>query len=128
MLPQHLDKFLCKMEPEKDSVEHLEEDDFDAAKRQDETLQEHGEIDIHDQKHNKKLNRRLDLRVLPLCCWVYLLNFLDRGKLRPLHSPCNLCGIRAESLQETSATPEYSTKKQETTCSAIQASRHTATL
>ncbi|ORX91594.1 hypothetical protein BCR34DRAFT_443524, partial [Clohesyomyces aquaticus] len=29
----------------------------------------------------RALNRRLDLRVLPLCCWVYLLNFLDRGNI-----------------------------------------------
>ena len=27
------------------------------------------------------MNRRLDLRILPLCCWVYLLNFLDRGNI-----------------------------------------------
>lgn len=34
-----------------------------------------------DEKRNKKLNRRLDIRILPLCCWVYLLNFLDRGNI-----------------------------------------------
>lgn len=67
------------MEPEKEPAKHLEDVDVDVAKRQDEALQEHGEIDIHDHKHNKKFNRRIDLRVLPLCCWVYLLNFLDRG-------------------------------------------------
>jgi MFS family permease len=27
------------------------------------------------------LNRRLDKRLLPLLCWVYLLNFLDRGNI-----------------------------------------------
>ncbi|KIV86421.1 hypothetical protein PV11_02033 [Exophiala sideris] len=32
-------------------------------------------------QRNRKLNRRIDLRVLPLCCWVYLLNFLDRGNI-----------------------------------------------
>lgn len=25
---------------------------------------------IDDVKRNKKLNRRLDMRVLPICCWV----------------------------------------------------------
>lgn len=38
----------------------------------------------HDQdyeKRNRKLNRRIDIRILPLCCWVYLLNFLDRGNI-----------------------------------------------
>jgi len=32
-------------------------------------------------RRNKKLNRRIDIRILPLCCWVYLLNFLDRGNI-----------------------------------------------
>ena len=58
--------------------EHFEDVDL---KHQEETLQEHDEIDINDVQENKRLNRRLDLRVLPLCCWVYLLNFLDRGIL-----------------------------------------------
>lgn len=37
----------------------------------------------HDfsEKRNRKLNRRLDIRILPLCCWIYLLNFLDRGNI-----------------------------------------------
>lgn len=34
-----------------------------------------------DEKRNKSLNRRLDLRIIPLCCWLYLLNFLDRGNI-----------------------------------------------
>ncbi|KAI4951857.1 hypothetical protein J4E91_003318 [Alternaria rosae] len=66
---------------ESEKQEHLEDVDIDAVKHHDETLQEHGEIDIYDEKYNKKLNRQLDLRVLPLCCWVYLLNFLDRGNI-----------------------------------------------
>lgn len=37
--------------------------------------------ELHDEKRNRLLNRRLDLRILPLCCWVYLLNFLDRGNI-----------------------------------------------
>lgn len=56
--------------------EHFEDVDL---KVQEETIQSHEEIDINDEQENKRLNRRLDLRVLPLCCWVYLLNFLDRG-------------------------------------------------
>jgi hypothetical protein len=65
---------------DQDKQEHLEHVDIDTAKHQHERMQEDGEeIDIYDEKQNKKLNRRLDLRVLPLCCWVYLLNFLDRG-------------------------------------------------
>jgi hypothetical protein len=58
--------------------EHFEDVDL---KGQEEALQDGEEIDINDVVQNKKLNRRLDMRVLPLCCWVYLLNFLDRGEL-----------------------------------------------
>jgi len=67
---------------------HLEDIEMNKIKQQDEDLQQYGEIDINDEKYNKKLNRRLDLRVLPLCCWVYLLNFLDRGMF-PETCSCN---------------------------------------
>ncbi|KIW63628.1 hypothetical protein PV04_08614 [Phialophora macrospora] len=36
---------------------------------------------VEYEKRNRRFNRRLDLRILPLCCWVYLLNFLDRGNI-----------------------------------------------
>lgn len=36
---------------------------------------------MDDEKRNARLNRRLDIRILPLCCFVYLLNFLDRGNI-----------------------------------------------
>jgi hypothetical protein len=64
---------------ESENQEYLKIVDINASKRNDDILQEHGKIDIYDEECNKKLNRRLDVRVLPLCCWVYLLNFLDRG-------------------------------------------------
>ncbi|KAI5857458.1 MFS transporter [Durotheca rogersii] len=34
-----------------------------------------------DYERSKRLNRRLDARIIPLCCWLYLLNFLDRGNI-----------------------------------------------
>ncbi|KAI1406896.1 MFS transporter [Hypoxylon sp. FL1857] len=34
-----------------------------------------------DHQRSKRLNRRLDIRIIPLCCWLYLLNFLDRGNI-----------------------------------------------
>ncbi|ETS81469.1 hypothetical protein PFICI_06471 [Pestalotiopsis fici W106-1] len=37
--------------------------------------------DVYDEDMNRKLNRILDWRVLPVCCWLYLLNFLDRGNI-----------------------------------------------
>lgn len=55
---------------------HLEDVNVE---REEEAVRDQDEIDIYDVAQNRKLNRRLDLRVLPLCCWVYLLNFLDRG-------------------------------------------------
>ena len=47
------------------------------------SLEENGENRAFqfDEKRGKKLNRRLDARLLPLLCWVYLLNFLDRGNI-----------------------------------------------
>ncbi|KAK6954836.1 hypothetical protein Daesc_004805 [Daldinia eschscholtzii] len=38
-------------------------------------------VEEFDHHRSKLLNRRLDLRILPLCCWLYLLNFLDRGNI-----------------------------------------------
>ncbi|KAI1103492.1 MFS transporter [Jackrogersella minutella] len=34
-----------------------------------------------DHQRSKRLNRRLDIRILPLCGFLYLLNFLDRGNI-----------------------------------------------
>ncbi|KXJ93592.1 retrograde regulation protein 2 [Microdochium bolleyi] len=41
----------------------------------------HDTADAHDAQRNKALNRLLDIRIIPLCCWLYLLNFLDRGNI-----------------------------------------------
>ena len=46
---------------------------------------------MYDVSQNKRLNRILDLRIIPLCCWLYLLNFLDRG---------NIGNAKIEGLQE----------------------------
>ncbi|KAI0015747.1 MFS transporter [Xylariomycetidae sp. FL0641] len=40
-----------------------------------------GHRDEFDAQRNRRLNRRLDARLLPLCAWLYLLNFLDRGNI-----------------------------------------------
>ena len=55
--------------------EHIENGSLDPDPQKNPEITE----DVNDEKRNRNLNRRLDLRVLPLCCWVYLLNFL--GKL-----------------------------------------------
>jgi len=37
--------------------------------------------DVLDEGRNRRLNRLLDVRIIPLCCWLYQLNFLDRGNI-----------------------------------------------
>ncbi|KAF2111420.1 MFS transporter [Lophiotrema nucula] len=64
-----------------ETVEQLEHQRTGGTDFQDVELKETGYDDALDKERNKKLNRRLDMRVLPLCCWVYLLNFLDRGNI-----------------------------------------------
>ena len=31
------------------------------------------------QRRKKKLLRKLDIRIIPMICWIYLMNFMDRG-------------------------------------------------
>lgn len=35
-----------------------------------------------DPTRSKRLVRAIDIRLIPLCAWIYLLNYLDRGKHR----------------------------------------------
>lgn len=36
---------------------------------------------LNDKARNRRMARRADLRILPLCAWIYLLNYLDRGNI-----------------------------------------------
>ncbi|KAF2174737.1 MFS general substrate transporter [Zopfia rhizophila CBS 207.26] len=45
----------------------------------DASLEEGSHFD--DPKRNARLARRFDWHILPLCAWVYLLNYLDRGNI-----------------------------------------------
>lgn len=69
-----------------EGVDHLEQTSHDKAVFADGEEGKADSIDVHDEKANRLLNRKLDLRIIPLCCWIYLLNFLDRGTSRPIHS------------------------------------------
>jgi hypothetical protein len=62
-----------------ENIQHLEDPSSEKKHIEEPPSDENASIDVDDVKRNKLLNRRLDYRVLPLCCWVYLLNFLDRG-------------------------------------------------
>lgn len=33
---------------------------------------------LEDKQRARRLVRRIDLHLLPLCAWIYLLNYLDR--------------------------------------------------
>ncbi|KAI0883064.1 MFS transporter [Annulohypoxylon maeteangense] len=57
-----------------DTPEHLEEGK--AVPSSGDTIHEE-----FDYERNRLLNKRLDLRILPLCSFLYLLNFLDRGNI-----------------------------------------------
>lgn len=37
-------------------------------------------IPIVDAETEKRLLKKLDRRIIPICCWIYLMNFMDRGK------------------------------------------------
>lgn len=32
-----------------------------------------------DAETEKRLLRKLDMRIIPMICWIYLMNFMDRG-------------------------------------------------
>jgi hypothetical protein len=32
-----------------------------------------------DKETEKRLLRKLDRRIIPMVCWIYLMNFMDRG-------------------------------------------------
>lgn len=72
-----------QIEPEKTKmpVEYFEQARPDEPKPPDVPYGDGTNIDSTDEKRNRLLNRRLDVRILPLCCWVHLLNFLDRGNI-----------------------------------------------
>ncbi|KAK3055275.1 hypothetical protein LTR09_003828 [Extremus antarcticus] len=36
---------------------------------------------VEDKQRARRLVRRMDLHILPLCAWIYLLNYLDRGNI-----------------------------------------------
>jgi hypothetical protein len=33
-----------------------------------------------DAATEKRLLRKLDMRIIPMLCWIYLMNFMDRGE------------------------------------------------
>lgn len=36
---------------------------------------------LNDEKRNRRLTRKLDVRLIPLVAWIFLLNYLDRSNI-----------------------------------------------
>lgn len=35
--------------------------------------------EVVDKETEARLLRKLDIRIIPMICWIYLMNFMDRG-------------------------------------------------
>jgi hypothetical protein len=42
-----------------------------------------GSSTVVDAATEKRLLRKLDIRIIPMICWIYLMNFMDRGTCVP---------------------------------------------
>ena len=44
-------------------------------------LEAAGTSEVVDEMTERKLMRKLDIRIIPMVMWIYLMNFMDRGKV-----------------------------------------------
>jgi hypothetical protein len=44
-----------------------------------EDVEKIGTSAVIDKETEKRLLRKLDMRIIPMICWIYLMNFMDRG-------------------------------------------------
>jgi hypothetical protein len=42
---------------------------------------ENGAIPVVSDETERRLLKKLDRRIIPVACWIYLMNFMDRGEL-----------------------------------------------
>jgi hypothetical protein len=66
---------------EKATIAHSDISDKSPDRSQHEQITLEGGGFVEDKQRSKRLVRRMDLRILPLCAWIYLLNYLDRGNI-----------------------------------------------
>lgn len=45
-----------------------------------EQVENAGTLLIVDSETERRLLRKLDIRIIPMICWIYLMNFMDRGR------------------------------------------------
>ncbi|KAK5723584.1 hypothetical protein LTR15_005283 [Elasticomyces elasticus] len=62
-------------------VHHEASGDGSPVSKRSEALSIDDGIDLNDKKRARRLVRKMDLHILPLCAWIYLLNYLDRGNI-----------------------------------------------
>lgn len=64
----------------------IESDTSGAPPMRTEDVEKIGESPTVDKETEKRLLRKLDMRIIPMVCWIYLMNFMDRGLKGLLHS------------------------------------------
>lgn len=57
-----------------------------------------------DAETEKRLLRKLDMRIIPMICWIYLMNFMDRGTFG-LIEPGNALTSSSQHRQRPSVRP-----------------------
>lgn len=46
------------------------------------------------EQTEKRILKKLDRRIIPCVCWIYLMNFMDRGEFDLKHSALSMLTIR----------------------------------
>ncbi|CAK3967580.1 related to tartrate transporter [Lecanosticta acicola] len=59
-------------------MEHVKPDTIRVENAQEINLEN---VFVEDPERSRRLIRRIDLRLLPLCAWIYVLNYLDRANI-----------------------------------------------
>jgi len=45
-----------------------------------EDVERNGASSVVDAATEARILRKLDIRIIPMICWIYLMNFMDRGE------------------------------------------------
>jgi hypothetical protein len=67
------------MSPSKHDEKDLDSDVSGTPPIRIEDVERIGTSTMVDAETEKRLLRKLDIRIIPMICWIYLMNFMDRG-------------------------------------------------
>lgn len=72
-------------EPTMDTIDHKDKD-LDSLSpgtppMRTEDVEKIGTTAAVDKETEARLLRKLDIRIIPMICWIYLMNFMDRGTI-----------------------------------------------